>query len=116
MSDLGVTNNKDYGKSGQSKNLGESKTVPSYIAKGTGTEYQQVSNTKDYGKSGKTMQPDHHGHDHSETTGNGFKASPAKPEYQQVDNTMDYGKGGSRKMFPSEKAGESVRGSMPKVL
>jgi hypothetical protein len=116
MSELGVTNDKDYAKSSQGKTYGEEKFEASYVDKSVSPEYQQVTCDKDYNKTSKLMHPDHRGHDHSENTSDGFKASPASPEYQQVGNSDDYAKNGNRSMFPSEKKSESVFGPMPKVM
>tara|TARA_R110002074_G_scaffold104230_6_gene225058 strand:+ start:10557 stop:10904 length:348 start_codon:yes stop_codon:yes gene_type:complete len=115
MSTLGITNDKDYAKSGTPKTVGEDKFVPAGIRSTVGTEYQQVGNNSDYPKNSKLMQADHYGHKNSETTKNGFKASPVGTEYQQVTNNSGYNKKGNRSSFPSEGVAPSIA-NHPKVL
>jgi len=116
MSTLGVTNSKDYPKTGKSKTYGTEKFVEGYAPGTSAPEYQQTTNDMDYPKTGKLMKPDHKGHQSSENTSDGFVASPASSEYQQVTNDDQFPKNGDRNMFPSEGKGPNIREPMPKDL
>ena len=112
MSDLGITNSKDY-PSGKGKARGDEKTSGGPKLPPRSAEYAQVTNSKDYPRSGGTHSTGSW-HDRTVSHGGGPKLPPRSGEYAQVTNSKGYSSKAHKKVS-KEEPGVNLKHT-PKVL